>query len=129
MTYLGQGDVGDNDSVHGTGSSTEGLALVTVRVVLILVDLAILRGGVPGHGTLADANVGSLGGDGGGLAAEVPVRNSRRADRSVIALGTRLYLKHCGRKERALFMQCAWRSMEWHYHFAAGIFGLSGVGG
>jgi hypothetical protein len=99
-----------------------------VGVVLVLVDLAIGGLSVPGHGGLADADV-ALGGDGGGLAAEVPIRNSRRADRSVIALGTRLYLKHCGRKERALFMQCAWRSMEWHYHFAAGIFGLSGVGG
>jgi hypothetical protein len=123
MTYLGEGDIGDNDSVHGAGSSTEGLALVTVRVVLILVDLAILRGGVPGHSTLADANVASLGGDGGGLAAEVPIEKSRRADRSVIALGTREFPKHCGRRMTAL---CApWYRTEWHYHFAAGIFGLS----
>ena len=78
MTYLGQGDIGDNDSVHGAGSSTEGLALVTVRVVLILVDLAILRGAVPGHSTLANADVGSLGGDGGGLAAEVPIQEQKK---------------------------------------------------
>lgn len=82
MTYLGQGDIGNNDGVHGAGSSTEGLALVTVRVVLILVHLTILRGGVPGHSTLADANVASLGSDGGGLAAEVPMERS--PDRSVI---------------------------------------------
>lgn len=78
MTYLGQGDIGDNDSVHGTGSSTEGLALVTVRVVLVLVDLAILRLAVPGHSRLANADVASLGGDGGGLAAEVPRQQKER---------------------------------------------------
>ena len=71
MTYLRQGDIGHNDGVQGAGSSTEGLALVAVRVVLVLVHLAILRDVVPGHGALADADV-ALGVDGGGLAAEVP---------------------------------------------------------
>lgn len=70
--YLGQGDIGDNDSVHGAGGSAEGLVLVAVRVVLVLVHLAILGGGVPGHGRLADADVG-LGAHGGGLGAEVPI--------------------------------------------------------
>jgi hypothetical protein len=42
-----------------------------VGVVLVLVDLAILGDTLPGHGTLANANV-ALGVDGGGLAAEVP---------------------------------------------------------
>lgn len=70
--YLGQADIGDNDSVHGAGGSAEGLVLVAVRVVLVLVHLAILGGGVPGHGRLADADVG-LGAHGGGLGAEVPI--------------------------------------------------------
>jgi hypothetical protein len=69
--YLGEGDVGNNDGVHGAGGSAEGLVLVAVGVVLVLVDLAIARLGVPGHGGLADADV-ALRGDGGGLAAEVP---------------------------------------------------------
>lgn len=69
--YLGEGDVGNNDGVHGAGGSAEGLVLVAVGVVLVLVDLAIGGLSVPGHGGLADADV-ALGGDGGGLAAEVP---------------------------------------------------------
>lgn len=40
-------------------------------VILVLVDLAILGDILPGHGTLANADV-ALGVDGGGLAAEVP---------------------------------------------------------
>lgn len=71
LAYLGQGDIGHNDGVHGTGGSTEGLVLVAVRVVLVLVHLTILRDVVPGHGALADADV-ALGGHGGGLGAEVP---------------------------------------------------------
>lgn len=69
--YRGEGDVGNNDGVHGAGGSAEGLVLVAVGVVLILVDLAVSSLTVPGHGGLADADV-ALGGDGGGLAAEVP---------------------------------------------------------
>ena len=68
--YRGEGDVGNNDGVHGAGGSAEGLVLVAVGVVLVLVDLAIGLS-VPGHGRLADADV-ALGSDGGGLAAEVP---------------------------------------------------------
>lgn len=71
-SYLGKGDIGNNDGVHGAGSSAEGLALVTVGVVLVLVDLAILGLAVPGHGALANANV-ALRVHGGGLAAEVPI--------------------------------------------------------
>lgn len=82
-SYRGQGDIGDNDSVHGTGSSAEGLALVAVRVVLVFVDLAILRCGVPGHGALADANV-ALGGHGGGLAAEVPITMRTPAELAIM---------------------------------------------
>ena len=70
--YRGQGNVGDNDGVQGAGGVAQGLALVTVGVVLVLVDLATLIGLLPGHGTLANADV-ALGGDGGGLSAEVPV--------------------------------------------------------
>lgn len=69
--YLGEGDVGNNDGVHGAGGSTEGLVRVAVGVVLVLVDLAVGGLTVPGHGGIADADV-ALGGDGGGLAAEVP---------------------------------------------------------
>lgn len=69
--YLGEGDVGNNDGVHGAGGSAEGLVLVAVGVVLVLVDLAVASLGVPGHGGLADADV-ALGVDGGGLAAKVP---------------------------------------------------------
>lgn len=72
--YRGQRDIGHNDGVHGAGGSAEGLVLVAVRVVLVLVDLAILRDVVPGHGTLADADV-ALGGNGGWLGAEVPVKS------------------------------------------------------
>jgi hypothetical protein len=43
-----------------------------VGVVLVLVDLAILRIGLPRHGALANADV-ALGVHGGGLAAEVPI--------------------------------------------------------
>lgn len=71
VAYLGEGDVGNNDGVHGAGGSAEGLVLVTVGVVLVLVDLAIGSLAVPGHGGLANANV-ALGVDGRGLAAEVP---------------------------------------------------------
>lgn len=45
-----------------------------MRVVLVLVDLAIFFINVPGHGTLADSDVALLGVHGGGLAAEVPIR-------------------------------------------------------
>lgn len=69
--YLGEGDVGNNDGVHGAGGSAEGLVLVAVGVVLVLVDLAVGGRTVPGHGRVADADV-ALGGDGGGFAAEVP---------------------------------------------------------
>lgn len=69
--YHGQGNVGNNDGVQGAGGVAQGLALVTVGVVLVLVDLATLVGLLPGHGTLANADV-ALGGDGGGLSAEVP---------------------------------------------------------
>ena len=78
-SYLGQGDIGNNDSVHGTGSSAEGLALVTVGVVRVLGGLGTL--GilvVPGHGALGNANV-ALGVDGGGLAAKVPIRSRQLA--------------------------------------------------
>lgn len=71
LAYLGQGDIGHNDGVHGTGGSTEGLVLVAMRVVLVLVHLTILRDVVPGHGALANADV-ALGGHGGGLGAKVP---------------------------------------------------------
>lgn len=71
IAYLGQGDIGHNDGVHGAGGSAEGLVLVAVRVVLVLVDLAILRDVVPRHGAVANADV-ALGGHGGGLGAEVP---------------------------------------------------------
>jgi hypothetical protein len=71
-SYLGKGDIGDNDGVHSARGSAEGLASVTVRVVLVLVDLAILRLSVPGHGALANADV-ALGVHGSGLAAEVPI--------------------------------------------------------
>lgn len=71
QTYLRQGDIGNNDSVHGTGSGTERLVLVTVRMVLVLVNLTILRCGVPRHSTFTDANI-AFGGNGGGLGAEVP---------------------------------------------------------
>ena len=70
--YHGQGNVGNNDGVQGAGGIAQGLALVTVGVVLVLVDLATLVGLLPGHGTLANADV-ALGGDGGGLSAEVPI--------------------------------------------------------
>lgn len=43
-----------------------------MRMVLVLVDLTVLFIGVPGHGTLADADV-AFGVDRGGLAAEVPI--------------------------------------------------------
>lgn len=75
--YHGQGNVGDNDSVQGAGGVAQGLALVTVGVVLVLVDLATLVGLLPGHGTLANADV-ALGGDGGGLSAEVPVHRGKK---------------------------------------------------
>ena len=45
-----------------------------MRVVLVLVDLAIFFFGVPGHSALADTDV-ALGVHGGGLAAEVPIRD------------------------------------------------------
>lgn len=70
--YHGQGNVGNNDGVQGAGGVAQGLALVTVGVVLVLVDLATLVGLLPGHGTLANADV-ALGGDGGGLSTEVPI--------------------------------------------------------
>lgn len=73
ITYLGKSDVGHNDGVHGAGSVAERLAGVTVRVVLVLVNLTVLFSGVPGHGALPDTDV-ALGVDGGGLAAEVPCR-------------------------------------------------------
>ena len=71
VAYLGQGNVGDDDGIHGARGGAEGLVLVTVRVVLVFVNLAVLLSGMPWHGTLADANV-ALGVDGGGLASEVP---------------------------------------------------------
>lgn len=83
-SYLGEGDIGNNDGVHGAGSSAEGLASVTVGVVLVLVDLAILGLGLPGHGALANADV-ALRGDGGGLAAEVP-KSSRKPNGLVIVV-------------------------------------------
>lgn len=70
--YRRQGNFGHDDGVHGARGGAEGLVLVAVRVVLVLVDLAILRDVVPGHGALANADV-ALGVDGGGLATEVPV--------------------------------------------------------
>lgn len=84
-SYLGQGDIGDNDSVHSTWSSAKGLVLVAVRVVLVFEDLAILSFGVPGHGALADADV-ALGGHGGGLAAEVPITTRTPARLAIVRL-------------------------------------------
>lgn len=72
--YLRKSDIGNNDSVHGTGGVAKRLAGVTVRVVLVLVDFAIFLIRVPRHGALADTDV-ALGVDGGGLAAEVPITN------------------------------------------------------
>lgn len=69
--YLGERDVGNDDGVHGAGGSAEGLGRVAVRVVLVLVDLPVGGLIVPGHGRIADADV-ALGGDGGGIAAEIP---------------------------------------------------------
>lgn len=70
--YLRKSDLGHDDGVHRAGSVSEGLAGVTVRMILVLVDLTVLFIGVPGHGALADADV-ALGVDRGGLAAEVPM--------------------------------------------------------
>ena len=70
--YLRKSDLGHDDGVHRAGSVPERLAGVTVRMVLVLVDLTVLIVGVPGHSALADADV-ALGVDRGGLAAEVPI--------------------------------------------------------
>ena len=70
--YLRKSDLGHDDGVHRAGSVPERLAGVTVRMILVLVDLTVLFIGVPGHGALADADV-ALGVDRGGLAAEVPM--------------------------------------------------------
>lgn len=78
-THRGQSHVGNDDGVKGAGGVTKRLVLVAVGVVLVLVDLAVLRGAVPGHGGLADTDV-ALGGDGGGLAAEVPILREDRGD-------------------------------------------------
>jgi hypothetical protein len=72
--YRRQSDIGDNDGVQSAGSVSEGLALVTVRVVLVLVDLAVVIA-LPRHGALADTNV-ALRGDRGGLSTEVPIDNN-----------------------------------------------------
>lgn len=71
--YHGQSDIGDNDGVQSAGSVSERLALVTVRVVLVLVDLAVVFA-LPRHGAVANANV-ALRGDRGGLFTEVPIDN------------------------------------------------------
>lgn len=70
-TYSRQSNVGHNNGVQSAGGVSERLALVTVRVVLVLVDLAVVLT-LPRHGAVANAHV-ALGGHGGGLLAEVPV--------------------------------------------------------
>lgn len=75
--YLRQSDVGHDDGVHRAGGIAQRLALVAVRVVLVLVDLALVVG-LPGHGALGDADVALLGADGGGLGAEVPVQEGNQ---------------------------------------------------
>lgn len=74
LSYLRKSDLGDDDGVHGAGSVPERLGGVTVRVVLVLVDLLVLLSSVPRHSAPADADV-ALGVDRGGLAAEVPVQS------------------------------------------------------
>lgn len=69
-TYLGQSDVGHDDGVQRAGGVAQRLVLVTVGVVLVLVDLAVVVT-LPGHGAVRDAHV-ALGVDGGGLLAEIP---------------------------------------------------------
>lgn len=75
--YLRKSDLGHDDGVHRAGSVPERLAGVTVRMVLVLVDLTVLIVGVPGHGALVDADV-ALGVDRGGLAAEVPITGGEK---------------------------------------------------
>lgn len=75
--YLRKSDLGHDDGVHRAGSVPERLAGVTVRMVLVLVDLTVLIVGVPGHGALVDADV-ALGVDRGGLAAEVPITEGEK---------------------------------------------------
>ena len=74
--YLGQSDIGHDDGVHRAGGIAQRLALVAVRVVLVLVDLALVLG-LPGHGALGDADVALLRADGGGLGAEVPISGDK----------------------------------------------------
>lgn len=76
MSYLRKSDLGNDDGVHGAGSVAERLGGVTVRVVLVLVDLTVLLSSVPRHSALADADI-ALGVDRGGLAAEVPTQRER----------------------------------------------------
>jgi hypothetical protein len=56
-TYLRQSHVRNDDGVEGARSVAKRLALVTVRVVLVLEDLAILLGTLPRHRRVADADV------------------------------------------------------------------------
>lgn len=72
VTYRRQSNIGNNDSVQCAGSSAQALVLVTMRMVLVLVDFPALILAMPGHGTLADANV-ALGVDRCGFSAEVPI--------------------------------------------------------
>lgn len=71
-TYLRKSDVGDDHGVQRAGRVAERLALVTAGMVLVLVVLTIVIT-LPRHGAVGDAHV-ALGGDGGGLGAEVPIR-------------------------------------------------------
>lgn len=77
-SYLWQSNVGNNDSVQSTGGVPQGLVLVTTGVVLVLVGFAALVLTLPGHRAVGDADV-ALGGDGGGLLAEVPIDTNQLA--------------------------------------------------
>jgi hypothetical protein len=90
-SYRGQGNVGHDNSVQSTRGVTERLALISVGVVLVLVGLATSVFTFPGHGAVGDADV-ALGGDRGGLLAEVPVgeRVLARVYRSRYAIDNQL---------------------------------------